>query len=235
MAVDLVICVATELEGALLRERLDGSHPAIGIIRIGVGPVNAAVAVTRRLARRSATGAIVLCGIGGAYPGSGLRVGDVACAAMECYGDLGAASPTGFLDMKALGFPVINGGPTPIYNELPMHIFPVEPRGTFVTVSTCTGRASAAARAIEARTGGIVENMEGAAVAHVAHLYGVPVGEVRGISNIVTDRDPGSWRIGRCCHCRPGGCPRMDRAPLEFAFSRRVLTTRSPFTPSCMG
>jgi len=189
--VDLLICTATEIESALLRERLSDDE-RVQVLRIGVGPVNAAVAVTRRLARE-VPGAIVLCGIGGAYPGSGLRVGDVACAAMECYGDLGAASPTGFLDMKALGFPVING-PTPIYNELPMHIFPVEPRGTFVTVSTCTGT-SAAARAIEARTGGIVENMEGAAVAHVAHLYGVPVGEVRGISNIVTDRDPGSWRI----------------------------------------
>jgi futalosine hydrolase len=75
-----------------------------------------------------------------------------------------------------------------------MHIFPVEARGTFVTVSTCTGT-NAAAYAIEARTGGIVENMEGAAVAHVAHLYGVPVGEVRGISNIVTDRDTGAWRL----------------------------------------
>jgi len=189
--VELLICTATEIESALLRERLEDDE-RVQVLRIGVGPVNAAVAVTRRLARE-VPGAIILCGIGGAYPGSGLHVGDVACAGMECYGDLGAASPTGFLDMKALGFPVING-PTPIYNELPMHIFPVETRGTFVTVSTCTGT-SAAAQAIEARTGGIVENMEGAAVAHVAHLYGVPVGEVRGISNIVTDRDTSSWRI----------------------------------------
>ena len=37
--------------------------------------------------------------------------------------------------------------------------------------------------------------MEGAAIAHVAHLHGVPVGEVRGISNIVTDRDTGTWRL----------------------------------------
>ena len=189
--VELLVCTATELESALLRERL-ADNERVQILRIGVGPVNAAVAVTRRLARE-VPGAIILCGIGGAYPGSGLRVGDVACASMECYGDLGAASPAGFLDMKALGFPVING-PTPIYNDLPMQIYPVETRGKFVTVSTCTGT-SAAAHAIETRTGGVVENMEGAAVAHVAHLYGVPVGEVRGISNIVTDRDTSSWRI----------------------------------------
>ena len=61
-------------------------------------------------------------------------------------------------------------------------------------MSTCTGLA-AAAESIAARTGGAVENMEGAAVAHVAAIYGVPVGELRGISNLVTDRDTKAWRI----------------------------------------
>jgi futalosine hydrolase len=61
-------------------------------------------------------------------------------------------------------------------------------------VSTCTGT-DASAGAIEARTGGAVENMEGAAIAHVAHLHGVPVGEVRGISNIVTNRDTSTWKL----------------------------------------
>ena len=37
--------------------------------------------------------------------------------------------------------------------------------------------------------------MEGAAIAHVARLHGVPVGEVRGISNMVTNRDSKSWRL----------------------------------------
>jgi nucleoside phosphorylase len=32
-------------------------------------------------------------------------------------------------------------------------------------------------------------------VAHVAHLHGIPVGELRGISNMVTDRDTSAWRL----------------------------------------
>lgn len=192
MPVDLLLCVATELEGAVLRDRLSGAGPGVEIVRMGVGPVNAAHAVTLCLARER-PGAIVVCGVGGAYPGSGLRVGDVACAETECYGDLGAASPTGFLDMQALGFPIVES-PVALYNELPMHVFPVLRRVGFVTVNMCTG-SEVAARAIEARTGGAVENMEGAAVAHVAHLHGVPVGEVRGISNIVTNRDTSTWRL----------------------------------------
>ena len=192
MAVDLLLCVATEFEGALLRERLNGSRPDVPIVRTGVGPVNAAHAVTLFLAKTGAR-SIVVCGVGGAYPASGLQVGDVVCAASECYGDLGATSPSGFLDMKALGFPVVEA-PTPLFNEIPMQVFPVERRVPFVTVSSCTGT-DGAARDIEKRTAGAVESMEGAAVAHVAHLHGVPVGEVRGVSNIVTNRDTTTWRL----------------------------------------
>jgi futalosine hydrolase len=95
--------------------------------------------------------------------------------------------------MKTLGFPVVEG-PTPLFNALPMQVFPVERRVPFVTVSCCTGTDSAA-REIETRTAGAVESMEGAAIAHVAHLHSVPVGEVRGISNIVTDRDTKTWKL----------------------------------------
>jgi futalosine hydrolase len=192
MPVDLLLCVATELEGTLLRERLDGSPSSVAIVRTGVGPVNAAHAVTLFLAQADAR-EIVVCGVGGAYPESGLQVGAVVCAASECYGDLGATSPSGFLDMKTLGFPVVET-PTHLFNDLPMQVFPVPHRVPFVTVSTCTGT-EGTAREIEKRTGGAVESMEGAAIAHVAHLHGVPVGEVRGISNIVTNRDTSQWRL----------------------------------------
>ncbi len=192
MPIDLLLCVATEFEGALLRKRLDGSHPDVAILCTGVGPVNAAHAVTWFLAKTGAR-EIVVCGVGGAYPESGLQVGDVVCAASECYGDLGATSHSGFLDMKALGFAVVDA-PIPLFNDIPMQVFPVARRVPFVTVSSCTGT-DGAARDIEGRTAGAVESMEGAAVAHVAHLHGVPVGEVRGISNIVTNRDTTTWRL----------------------------------------
>ncbi len=185
MAADLVVCVSTELEGSLLR-------PHLPVIVTGVGAVNAAYALTRYLDRQPVK-QIIVCGIGGAYPGSGLEVGAVVCAERECYGDLGADSPDGFLDMQALGFPVVAGA-VPIFNTLPMQIFPGAWRVPFVTVNMCTG-SDAAARTIEARTGGAVENMEGAAIAHVAALAGIPVGEIRGISNMVGNRDKKAWRV----------------------------------------
>ena len=136
---------------------------------------------------------IVVCGVGGAYPGSGLAVGDVACAEVECYGDLGASSPTGFLDMQALGFPVI-AGPPPIYNDLPLQVFPVERRVRFVTVDTCTGTDERRSRdrGADRRGGGEHGRRRGRAR---RVLHGIPVGELRGISNLVTNRDTGAWRL----------------------------------------
>jgi futalosine hydrolase len=187
----LLIVAATSFECSLLRERI-GDARDVQIVVTGVGPVNAAHAVTVAIIRHQPSD-IVVCGVGGCYPDSGLDTGDVVCAEIECYGDLGAASPNGFLDMRALGFPVV-AEPALLYNDLPLQIFPLERRAKFVTVSTCTGTEDVA-RTIARRTGGAVENMEGAAVAHVAHLHGVPVGELRGISNLVTNRDTTSWRL----------------------------------------
>lgn len=188
----LLICTATEFEARLLRNHLRHDS-GVRLVEMGVGAVNAAHAITLAIANEKPR-AILLCGIGGAYPSSGLAIGDVVCAEIEIYGDLGAQSPEGFLDMRALGFPTVATSSPPLFNELSLQLFPADRRVRFVTVSMCTGT-HAVAHALESRTGGAVENMEGAAVAHVAHLHGIPVGELRGISNIVTNRDKRTWKL----------------------------------------
>lgn len=214
---DIVICYSTALEGQGLPQQIAGT--ILRLVETGVGPVNAAFALTRALTASPAR-AVIVCGVGGAYPRSGLRPGDVVCAETETYGDLGAASPTGFLDMHALGFPVIDSTP-PLFNTLPVDLFPVPRRVPFVTCTTCTGTAEHAS-ALEARTGGAVESMEGAALVHVARLMRVPVGEVRGISNAVGTRDRGSWRLEEAAAAarkavvdwlEAGGCPSTGSGP----------------------
>ena len=87
--------------------------------------------------------------------------------------------------MTTLGFPI---GP------LTLDLFPTEVRLPFVTCATCTGTDARAAEMVR-RTGGAVESMEGAAIVHIARKMGVPVGEIRGISNIAGRRDRASWRL----------------------------------------
>src|SRR3954469_4841552 len=98
----IAVCVATPLEAEKLPERA-GEH-RIAVVTTGVGLVNATFALTRFLTQHAVSGVISL-GVAGAYPGSRLETGDVVCAESETYGDLGAGSPDGFLDMRALGFP----------------------------------------------------------------------------------------------------------------------------------
>ena len=187
---DIVVCYSTALEGEGLPREVAGR--SLTLVQTGVGPVNAAFALTRLLTAHSAR-MVIVCGVGGAYPGAALEPGDVVCAESETYGDLGADSPAGFLDMQALGFPVVNSDP-PLFNTLPLDLFPASRRVPFVTCATCTGT-DAKAGALRARTGGAVESMEGAALVHVARLMRVKVGEVRGISNAVGARDRASWRL----------------------------------------
>jgi futalosine hydrolase len=180
---DLLVCAATEIESHLLKHHAE-------VLLTGVGAVNAAYSLTRFLASTTVR-RIVVCGVGGAYLNSGLAIGDVCCAASETYGDLGVDSPDGFLDMEALGFPLAAG----VFNTMPLQLFPHSRREKFITVNCCSGT-DASARAMEKRTGGgAVESMEGAAIAHVATLASIPVGEIRGISNMTGNRDRATWRV----------------------------------------
>lgn len=179
----------------------------------GMGKVNAAHAATL-LHEKFSPDKIILFGVGGAYPSAGLSVGDIAVAEKEVYGDEGVLTGQGFLGAEFIGIPLAKKGRKKYFNEFPLDkklvekvkkaIPPCPPSvkggwgdfkiksGTFVTVSTCTGRRKKALE-LEERFGAICENMEGASVAHICTLYGTPLAEVRGISNIVEDRDKSKW------------------------------------------
>ncbi len=176
----------------------------------GMGKVNAAHATTLLLSQFNPE-ALVIFGIGGAYPSSGAQVGDVVIAKEEIAGDEGVMCLDGFKDAGHLGIPLIKTATSKIYTTYPspetllkaalralvsyqetegakVHL------GTFVTLSTCTGTLMRGLE-LEERYNGLCENMEGAAAAQVAELHGVPWLEVRGISNIAEDREVGKWDI----------------------------------------
>jgi futalosine hydrolase len=168
----------------------------------GMGKANAAHSATVLLERYSPS-VVILFGVGGAYPSSGIGIGDVAIAVKEVYGDEGVLTPDGFRGTDFIGIPLLKIGRKRYFNEFPL--FP--PRmplvsgknfeiryGIFITVSASTGTRNRA-DALEKMFGAVCENMEGAAVAQVCTMYNIPLIEVRGISNIVEDRDKGKWNL----------------------------------------
>ncbi len=179
----------------------------------GMGKVNAAHAATLLLSQFTPS-ALIIFGIGGAYPSSGAQIGDIAVAKEEIAGDEGVLTGDGFKDAEYIGIPLVKTTSSVVYTTYPapddllkctLHVLKSRQNaatvhaGTFVTLSTCTGTAARAAE-LEQRYHGLCENMEGAAAAQVAELHGVPWLELRGISNIVEDRNPAAWDIPRAAN-----------------------------------
>jgi futalosine hydrolase len=205
----MVVAKSTLLGSKLLLEGTLGSQQVLLCVS-GMGKVNAAHAATLMLATCNPE-VLIAFGIGGAYPSSGAGIGDLAIAKEEISGDEGVLTREGFKDTEYLGLPLVKTAALEIYTTYPaseplvlrssqllrssqISSQPTIHIGSFITLSTCTGTASRA-RELEERYHGLCENMEGAAVAQVAALHGVPWLEVRCISNIVEDRDLKKWDI----------------------------------------
>jgi len=174
----------------------------------GVGKVNAAHATTFLILKYKPE-VIINFGIAGAFPGSGVSIGDIAIAQREIYADEGIYMTRGFSDMRFIGIPLLkNSNGKALYNELVFnerllvsvmnslqkkgHLVK---KGNFITVSTITATKDRADY-LRKRFSPICESMEGAAVAHVCLKQGVNnFLEIRGISNFVGPRDKKAWDI----------------------------------------
>jgi futalosine hydrolase len=186
---------------------------AIGNLRIvvcagGVGKVNAAAA-TAVMIERYQPQLVINTGCAGAYAGSGLSIGNLVVASEEVLADNGVVVAEGWKDLRYMNLPSIEQGGLSCYNLLPLSRHASEKamqladyygvfimRGRFATVSTCSGTRQYG-KTLAQRWNAMVENMEGAAVAQVCVRYGVDCLEIRGISNMVEDRDLKKWDIPR--------------------------------------
>ncbi len=168
---------------------------------------------------RYAPALLISLGVGGAYPETGLDKGDIAVADREIYADEGVLMKDGFHSMDEIGIPFLKRGKKEYFNEFTISGQLVKKacsliappmsekgrqckRGTFLTVSTATGRGERAHELMR-RHDPLCENMEGAAVVHVCTMYRIPVLEIRGISNRVEERDKKRWDLaGAAKNCQ---------------------------------
>jgi futalosine hydrolase len=167
----------------------------------GVGKVNAAHSATLMLENYNID-IMILFGIAGAYAG---KIGDVVVAESESYGEEGVLTKDGWEPMEAIS-PLLKNEKE-YFNTFPMDLklsqLAIEASkdlgfnvtsGNFITVSQCSGTREIG-ELMKKRFNGICENMEGAAVAHICTMYGIPMVEIRGISNIIEDRNIKKWNI----------------------------------------
>ena len=153
---------------------------------------------------------------------TGLRIRSVVLATEEIYGDVGVVTPEGWRSADEIGIPLVHGDP-PHFNRFPLDSQLVSTAteicgarcGPFVTVSQCSG-VQAVGDALHARFDALCESMEGAAAAHICTLYDIPFLEVRGISNLVEDREPTRWDI-------PGAADAAQSALMKIISDKKII------------
>ncbi|MFE7755895.1 futalosine hydrolase [Streptomyces sp. NPDC057418] len=163
----------------------------------GAGPAAAAAAAAFALASappREPYGLVVSAGIGGGFSPVA-PVGTLVVATGIVAADLGAETPDGFVPVTALGFGRDTFLPPAALVRDVVEATGAVP-GPVLTVSTVTGSAARTAALLTAHPGAVAEAMEGFGVAEAAARLGVPVLEIRAVSNAVGPRDRDAWRIG---------------------------------------
>jgi futalosine hydrolase len=220
----IVIIAAVPQEIELLEKALEYSgrvktggyeyvEGTIGNLRVvvcagGVGKVNAAAASAVMIDRYQPQ-LVISTGCAGAYVGSGLSVGNLVVASEEVLADDGVVVADGWKDLRYMNIPSVEQGGMVCYNTLPLSRHASEKamqmadyygvflmRGRSATVSTCSGTRKYGEELYN-RWNAVMENMEGAAVAQVCLRCGIDCLEIRGISNLVEERDLKKWNIPR--------------------------------------
>ena len=174
----------------------------------GVGKIHAAAA-TAVMIDRCQPQLVINTGCAGAYSGSGLSSGDLVVACEEVLADDGVIVTEGWKDLEFMKLSTGAQGGQACFNTLPLSVDASERamqladyygiflmRGRCATVSTCSGTLERGAELAE-RWNVIAESMEGAAVVQVCLRYAVDCLEIRGISNLVEDRDMKNWDMPR--------------------------------------
>lgn len=193
-----LILVPTELERRRLEDE-GGFPPGSGLVQVGgFGPVAAAARAAQLLAELKPR-RVLLVGIAGAYDGERDPVGSALCFGGVALHGVGVGEGPGFQSPPALGFPQWPGGPgaDPIDDRLPLWA-PGAPgaRGELL-LTTCGASADPeqAAGRLERFPEARAEDMEGFGVALACALARTPLCVVRGISNVVGDRQRSNWNI----------------------------------------
>ncbi|GAA2140142.1 futalosine hydrolase [Kitasatospora kazusensis] len=179
--------------GADLRRTGHPGGVPLDVLVGGVGPAAVAAATANVLARHRYA-LVVSAGIAGGFAPHA-PIGSLVVAEEIVAADLGAQTPDGFEDVARLGFGTVRHTPAPGAVALAARALDCA-TGTVLTVSTVTGSAERAAELAARHPRAVAEAMEGFGVAEAAALNGLPVFEIRAVSNAVGPRDRAAWRIG---------------------------------------
>lgn len=191
----LVMAAVQAEREAILRGLCGDDRVDVRLAGVGAAAAAANTALALAAARYDY---VVSAGIGGGFAGRA-EPGSLVVADEIVAADLGAETPEGFQTVDELGFGSsrirVDGGlAARLAGAIRAAGLTVQ-TGPVLTVSTVTGTAATAAALAARVPGAAAEAMEGYGVAVAAGISGIPVLELRAVSNPVGPRDRASWRI----------------------------------------
>lgn len=174
----------------------------------GPGVFNTSHALSVYL-QKAAPYQIVQMGIAGLFEQTGLGIGDIAIATHSRYIHSGIGMDTVIKD--PLPFDLIKDKPSTRNGIYPSESTRIESctkkllnglktsqiqvtKGPIITVSSITSSKVDADTLYKAYSP-VMQAMEGAASAHIASLYDIPLVEIRSASNFVGERDKAKWNL----------------------------------------
>lgn len=190
----IMTAVAAEQE-AVLRGLKNNNR--IDVVLAGVGPVQAAVSTTKALSKANYD-LVISAGIGGGFSGYA-EMGDVVVATSIIAADLGAQTGDGFAFIEQLGFGSSKVSiDEPLAKKISTALKTANlsvKSGPILTVNTVTGTKESTLEMISRVPGATAEAMEGFGVATAAEDAGVPILEIRTISNRIGPRNRDAWQL----------------------------------------
>lgn len=192
----ILIMTAVDAEkDAVLRGIKD--DPRFDVIAGGVGPVSAAISTTKALLTQKYD-VVISAGIGGGFLDQA-EIGSIVVATEIIAADLGAETAEGFSSIEQLGFGTSRVSVDQVLSNKLVNALQTAGlcvhTGPGLTLATVTGTSKTAIQLSTRIPGATFEAMEGFGVALAAKDAGLPVLEVRTISNPVGPRDKGAWKI----------------------------------------
>lgn len=194
----ILLVAATKAEIQPTLDWLPGIDAGTQTLITGIGMVPATFHLTRHLTGKSSYHLVIQAGICGAYDRS-LELGEVVQVTRDRFLAQGAEERDGsWLSLTDIGFPPADPFDAKgwLEGDLPPG-FTLPYRAVIGgTIDRSSGATSTIDRIVNRYPEVQTESMEGAAVHYVCRQYGIPVLQLRSISNYVEPRDRSKWQIG---------------------------------------
>ncbi len=205
---NVLVIAATEKELTGIKEiSFDWPSIMVQTAVTGVGLMPSTYAILQFLIA-SRPDVIIQLGIAGGFNPS-IELGTAVTVRKETLADMGVYETSGYRDIFEMGLTEKNSAPFEqgaIVNQHENLIealsLPVVSAVSVNEISTSTEKIKLFSEKYKAD----IESMEGAALHYVCTLQQIPFVQIRGISNLVGERDKSKWKIPESLHAATNAC-----------------------------